>query len=370
MSAFILLFPDEIEAVRQKVVEVLARSDGLAPWSGQRMDAMNALVAARRMREGGPVCARAPTLEDVLDTNAPSTPRLSINFDCEMTGACSLQVTLERQTDPPVTRSWIAPVAADSPDLWLDAATRIAPTEGMGMGGLGMGRGGPPPLVDAFVMNSSGFVPKLDSKTWHAPEKDLVACHDASPSRTEDIDVWPLLALDDQGHVTRCASREALIGAEAKSGDCFCKALGHASFPPGSGPRRVLLSVVDYGPREAIPTLKTPRGTFSAKLVPENVDDPGQQGLAQGLAANRALEKCVVKRGQTTPTTADVKVDLDEGGHVTHGAAKAGEPALEACVTKALPTLALSCSADGRPHASHAELSIGVFGPYGPKKQK
>jgi hypothetical protein len=78
----------------------------------------------------------------------------------------------------------------------------------------------------------------------------------------------------------------------------------------------------------------------------------------------------VVKRGKTTSTTAEISVDLDEGGHVTRGAAKASEPALQACITKALPKLALSCSTDGRPHASHALLLLSTFGPLGPKKTK
>jgi hypothetical protein len=371
LNAFVLLFPDEIEGVRQKVTEVLARSEGLAPWPAQRMDAMKALADAGRMRDGGPVCARGPTLEDVLDTNAPSTPRLSLGLDCEVTGACSLQVTLDLRTDPPTGRSWTAAVSVDSPERWLDAATRLEPTDSVGFGGLGMGRGGPPPVVQAWVLHSTGvFVPKLDPRTWHGPQKDLAACHEGSRSRTQDIDVWPLLALDDQGNVTRCASREAPTGPEARASDCFCKALGHATFPAGTGPRRVLLSVVDYAPLEFAPTLKTPEGAFATTVDAKNVDDPGQQDFARALDSNRALEECVVKRGKTTSTTADVRIDVDEGGHVTHGSGKAGEPALEACITKALPTLALGCSADGRAHACRAEISLGTFGPLGPKKKK
>jgi hypothetical protein len=370
LSAFVLLFPEEVEAVRQKATEALARSERFAPWSAQRMEAVQALVAAGRLRDAGPVCALAPTLEDVLDANAPTTPRLSLELGCDSPpGDCALRATLDLRTDPSAMRAWTVAVAEDSLDRWLGAATRLAPTDPMGFGGLGLSGGGPPPVVRAAVLHSRGvFASTDDAMAWHGPERDLVACHDASPSRTEDVDVWPLLALGHQGNVTRCAPREALTGAEARAGECFCKALGHANFSAGSGARRVLLTVVDYGP--TAPQLKTPEGEFAPKLDPANVDDPGKQGLGRALESSRALKECVVKRGKTPSTTAEITVDLDEGGHVTRGAAKASEPALQACLTKALPKLALSCSADGRSHVSHAVLTLATYGPLGPKKTK
>jgi hypothetical protein len=133
----------------------------------------------------------------------------------------------------------------------------------------------------------------------------------------------------------------------------------------------VLLRVVDYAPPDQKrDKLKTPEGVYGVHMAPQEVVDSGDQGLQVALNSSPSIAACMVARGKTTATSAEVDLEVDPAGHVVHATAKASEPALGACLTKALPTLALSCSADGQPHATHAVLALSTFGPLGPTKKK
>ncbi|MGH7328891.1 MAG: hypothetical protein ACREJX_11135, partial [Polyangiaceae bacterium] len=151
---FVLLFPDELEAVRLRFVAALASADGsdYVPISDERMRALGERVKKGVLADSGPVCAKPPTLAEVVDAETKggtvdSLAVASLMLDCDAKeDECILQVSIggledEREAELMLTTK----VAPNSPrsnvEPWLAAVGDLMQVDELVGNGYGFGSG-------------------------------------------------------------------------------------------------------------------------------------------------------------------------------------------------------------------------------------
>ena len=363
----VFLYADELEAVRAKFVRVLGavNEPDFVPLPEDKMRALVDRAKAGKLLDGGPACAKAPTLEDVVDAETKKgqddqTDVASLMLECDVTDGCTLQVSIgaiegEREADLMLEAKVQGDDAKANVDRWLAAIDDLAQTDELFATGYGSGSGqGSDPVVATYF----GSVGDLGGDKPVPSSSVLAACHDGAASRKETILYRPLLSVDAAGKVDRC-STSALV--PTKRDACICSAFEKLKFakePRGdggkSGARRVVYDVVDV-----VPTKKSAR----------NVSVQATMLDAAGRDANDfeipALRDCYLGvPSLKDEITFDVKVALDASGHVTKTEVPSTVPnQMRACLVRAYASTPFACAIDGQPKTAHFSATVGAASP-------
>jgi hypothetical protein len=320
---FVLLYPEEREAVRARVVQRVASLEAavLTPWSDDKMRMLADRVLAGKLRENGPICARPPTLVEVVDaeTNGGTDENLLVatpSLDCNGHEECTIQVSiggLEGERDADLMLS--SKVDDGDVDAWLSAADALAPVEELVGYGFMTGGGAPPPLVRASLRKIVGdFGSTFTASPALPPAAALAACHDASPSHREDLSYDTLVTVDPAGHVSKCAvlqNDKARDPAEIKRETCVCAAAQKTKFPTSSdpSPRRALFNVIDSPQPKKHPR----KASVEARV---NVLEGAGHPEASELLDIPQLSDCFLESNPKDDLTFDMKLHLSPAGKV------------------------------------------------------
>ncbi|MEO7108897.1 MAG: hypothetical protein ABI183_00550, partial [Polyangiaceae bacterium] len=280
LGPFVLLYPEEREAVRARITQRIAtlEADALTPWPDDKMQALVECVNAGKLAENGPICARPPTLSDVVDaeTKGGTVDDLLVatpSLDCDGKEACMIQVSVgglegEREADlmlsakVPTTQPDNAASKSSfgmTVDGWLAAADALAEVDELTGAGYGFGVGKPPPLVRASLRQTIGdFGSTFATSPALPPSAALAACHDQSITHRDDLSYDTLMTVDAAGHGSKCVvlqNDKTRDPAEIKRETCVCAAAQKTKFPASSdaAPRRVLFSIIDSPPPKKHP---------------------------------------------------------------------------------------------------------------------
>lgn len=362
----VFLYPDELEAVRVKLVRALGavKEPDFVPLPEDKMRALVERTKAGRLLEGGPVCAQPPTLEDVVDAETKKgqddqTDVASIMLDCAVTDGCTLQVSIgaiegEREADLMLESKVSGEDAKTNVDRWLAAVDELAQTDELFATGYGTGTQGNEPVVATFF----GATGDIGAERPLPSASALAACHDGSSTRRETIAYRPLLSIEPNGTVARC-STGALV--PTKRDACICGAFEKLKFgketkgDAGKSPlRRVVYDVLD-----ALPVKKGARNvTVQATML----DAAGREAKDFEIPALRAC--CLGAPALKEEVTFDVKLTLDAAGHVTKTDLPSTMPnQLRACLVRAYAATAFSCDVDGQSKVARFSVSAGPASP-------
>ena len=369
---FVLLFPDELEAVRLRFVAALASADGsdYVPISDEKMRALGDRVKKGTLTDSGPVCARPPTFAEVVDaeTKGGSDDSLavaSLMLDCDAKeDDCILQVSIgglegEREAELMLTTK----VAPSSPrsnvEPWLAAVGDLMQVDELVGNGYGFGTGKGSELVRVALRETAGdFGSGFAQNPATPPASALASCHDGSPTRSDDVEHDTLLDVDAAGHVSKCAFAE--IDHDAKREACVCAAFQKTKFPSSSSSsgatkidRRALYAVVDTAPPH-----KHPKGTGVVSRV--NVLE-GQGHPEAPLALDiRALGDCYMATNPKDDITFDMHLAVDPAGHITKADIGAVPPSMKTCLSRAYLATPLVCDMEGQARTLHVGVTLSL----------
>jgi len=353
----VLLFPEELETVRDAVREFIAshRELDFEIVPREKLAPLERRVLDGRLRDGGPRCADPPRLEDVLETEHPNALRAWTNLDCGK-GGCTLDVIVH-SSNPRELEEWIwsAPVdAAALPRDWLRAVAKLAPVKAVSPPGFTYRSGVAPPTVRAVAMNYAGGWRSTPQGRLAAAQKALDACHDASKRYHAHYYVT-LIKVRQDGSVARLhVAHEPDEPAEA----CVTAALRPLDFERGAAARRVRVAVVDDG----LPiVLSDARYGVSATI--DRVRAGGGYSLDEKLPLAE-LRACYADAGLVVSRRFEVALDVEESGHVAAARIEppgARDTGLRACLEQALLHSRLPCSADGKPATARFQLALDPY---------
>ncbi len=365
-----LLFPDELEAIRLRFVAALASADGsdYVPISDEKMRAMADRVKKGTLTDSGPVCAKPPTYAEVVDAETKggtddSLAVASLMLDCDAKeDDCILQVSIgglegEREAELMLTTK----VAPNSPrsnvEPWLTAVDDLMQVDELVGNGYGFGSGKGSELVRAALRETSGdFGSGFAENPAAPPSTALLACHDPS-SRRSDSEHDTLLGVDAAGHVSKCAFSE--VDRDAKREACVCGAFRKTKFPalPASGAakneRRALYAVID-----AASPRKHPKGTTVLSRV-NVLEGQGHPEAADALDI-RALDDCFMATNPKDDITFDMHLAVDPAGHITKADIGAVPTAMKTCLARAYLATPLVCDMDGQARTLHVGVTLSL----------
>jgi hypothetical protein len=378
----VLLYQDELEAVRAHIVQRIAslESDVLTPWSDDKMRALTDRVSAGKLQENGPICARPPTLTQVVDaeTNGGTNDNLLIatpSLDCVGKEECMIQVTIgalegEREADLMLSAKVAATGSPNPVDGWLAAADALDEVEEL----IGLGRCGTmdpaPPLVRASLRQTFGdfgatFTPS-------SPAAALATCHDTT---LKDLfhSYQTLLSVDASGHAAKCAVLHDYRQTDAVSSKheaCICQAMEKTKFPADANAaknkangdmRRALFEVVDSAP----PRKHAHKGNVDARI---NVLDGAGHPEANDVLDIPQLGDCFVDSNPKDDLTFDMKLHLAPTGKVEAVEIATVPNQMRACLTRAYLATPFTCDMDGQSRVLDVGVTLALRGIYAGKK--
>ncbi|MEO8877737.1 MAG: hypothetical protein ABI461_19240, partial [Polyangiaceae bacterium] len=370
--------PEEREAIRARIVRRLAAIDAPAwsPWSDDKMRTLADRVSAGKLRENGPVCARPPTLSEVVDaeTNGGADPNLVVatpSLDCDGHEECMIQVSIgglegEREADLMLSSKVTSDSLHDGVDAWLTAADALDTVDELVGSGYGFGGGSAPPFVRATVRRALGdFGSTFAAAPVLPPARALAACHDATTSRRADLDYDVLASIDDAGQVTKCVAIETgpLRDATAtKREPCICQAVQKAKFPANpqatkgakntaTGSRRILFDVMDSPPPR-----KRARGAPVEARV-NLLEGAGHPEASETLDIPQ-LSDCWLATNPKEDISFDVKLHLSPAGKVEAAEIATVPMQMRACLTRAYLATPFVCDMAGEARVLHAGVTL------------
>lgn len=371
---YVLLYPEEQEAVRARVVQRIAslEADILTPWSDEKMRTLSDRVKAGKLRENGPVCALPPTLVDVVDaeTNEGANDNLLIatpSLDCDGKEACMIQVNIgaldgEREADLMLSAKVAADGSEGAVDAWLAAADALQEVDELVGSGYGFGSGSAPPFVRAWVRQTLGDFGSTFAMS--PPIAALASCHDASTSRRIDISYDALVTVDAAGHATKCAVLEDDPIHEpnaAKREACICQGMQKTKFPAAlanANPPKIKANGDDRRALFAITDSPQPRkhahkGTVDARV---NVLEGAGHPEANDVLDIPQLGDCYLDSNPKDDQTFTMKLHLAATGKVDAVEITTVPNQMRACLTRAYLATPFGCDTDGQAR----ELDVGV----------
>lgn len=380
---FVLLYSEEREAIRERIVQRLAALDppSWRPWPDEKMRVLADRVAAGKLRENGPICARPPTLAEVVDaeTNGGNDQNLAVampSLDCDGHEECMMQVSVgglegEREADLMLSSKVTATDDHDGPGAWLAAADALAPVDELVGNGYLTATGAPPPLVRASVGHSVGdFGATFEASPSLPPASALAACHEPSPTRREQLSYTTLVTVDPKGHAAKCAvlhNEPTHDPAQLKREACICQAAEKTKFPelaPAAKPpkntsdtatasesRRVLFDIYD----SPLP-----------KKHPRKVPVEARVNLLEGAGHPEAsetldipqLSDCYLETNPKEDVTFDVKLHLAANGKVESVDIATVPNQMRACLTRAYLATPFVCDMNGEARVLHAGVTL------------
>lgn len=369
---FVLLFPDELEALRQKLVAELSSADGsdYVPYPEDRMRALTDRVKAGKLLEGGAVCAKPPTLAEVVDAETKGglddgLSVASIMLDCDAKDEdCMLQVSIgglegEREAELMLSTKVTGASPRTNVDAWTSAVENLAQVDELVGNGYGFGSGRGSELVRASLRETSGdFGPGFAESPALPPSPALAACHDASPQRKSVAEYDAILSVTPAGKVDKCALE---LEADAKRESCLCGAFQKTKFPASSSPvdpskksRRVLYAVQDQpSPR------KRARAAITARV---NVLEGAGHPEAAQLLDIRALDDCFLATSPKDDITFDMHLTVDPAGHVTKADIGTVPAGMKSCLARAYLATPLGCDMEGETRVLHVGVTLSLPG--------
>ncbi len=377
---YVLLYPEEQEAVRARVVQRIAslEADILTPWSDEKMRTLTDRVKAGKLREDGPVCALPPALVDVVDaeTNEGANDALLIatpSLDCDGKEACMIQVNIgaldgEREADLMLSSKVATDGSEGAVDAWLAAADALEEVDELVGSGYLSGSGSPPPLVRASVRQTLGDF----GATFAAspPVAALATCHDASASRRYDISYDALVTIDPSGHATKCAVLEEQPSHEMnapKREACICQAMQKTKFPPAPSnanppkikangdDRRVLLAITDSPP----PRKHARKATVDARV---NVLEGAGHPEANDALDIPQLGDCFLDSNPKDDLTFTMKLHLAANGKVDAVEIDTVPNQMRACLTRAYLATPFGCDTDSQARVLDVGVTLSLRG--------
>lgn len=357
-----LLFSDERARVIDVVRERFAKQT-LAPVDLLRapeLAAFDALVAAGRLREGGPMCAVPPSLDRVVSARFPDAQLIAVDLLCTSGGACTARAELRRWVRKGDVPYWglfpeweplarmVAPVASAADVSLFERAVRDASI--VRFEWEKRDHYARPWLKSQLASAVANLAVRLASDRWasppsgadFAPERAAIeACVAQKNGRLEAT-----IAVDDTGAVTRCEA----TGAPAMT-TCACAALTAHRFAAGAANRRVGVQLVRAskpGPLKKQPweTKRfTPGARPNAMVFLASDSDIDTSDAIQLSKIGAPLTACFKRAATASEEQIQLGVDRDDGGHVVDVqlASAALDRAEIACVQAALRTLVLPC---------------------------
>ncbi len=369
---YVLLYPEEQDAVRARIVQRIAslESDILVPWSDEKMRALTDRVKAGKLRENGPVCALPPALVDVVDaeTNEGANDDLLIatpTLDCDGKEACMIQVNIgaldgEREADLMLSSKVATDGSEGAVDAWLAAADTLEEVDELVGSGYLSASGSPPPFVRASVRQTLGeFGPTFAASP---PIATLAACHDASASRRDDLSYDALVTVDPGGHATKCAVLDdsSRDWGAAKREACICQAMQKTRFPvilpneslaklKGIGDRRALFAITD-SPQ---PRKRARKATVDARV---NLLEGAGHPEANDVLDIPQLGDCFLDSNPKDDLTFTMKLHLAANGKVEAAEIATVPNQMRACLTRAYLATPFGCDTEGQARV----LEVGV----------
>jgi hypothetical protein len=365
-----MLFHDEAArldvAAREKLAAQTLAPITLVPESD--IAALRKLVAAGRVRAGGPRCGKTPSLERAVRLHYPDAWAAQAETAC-MGDQCSLWLYVREPNelhgwdhahDWPARVEAVENVKAVTDVAAFEAAFRAMKLEvtqargdaaggmigGIGHGyGIGGGGGGAPEAVHRHLV-----VDVEPGGPWTtAPAiADLAGEQrrlDACPA-TKGFFEEALVDVDARGKVDRC---------ETEAPKCLCDVLRGHAFPSGSPLRRAR---VRFG--------QTGNGVFGGGLGKLGPFGTGKHDFFVHLrgygsefgddfdamrAQDKGLQACFAATASPQRFDADVVMSVDEAGAVKDASVTKGHDQMTkkelACVTKWARTLTFSCETLG-----------------------
>jgi len=382
LGPFVLLYPEEREAVRARITQRIATLEAsvLTPWSDDKMRTLTERVNAGKLAENGPICARPPTLSEVVDaeTKGGTVDDLLVatpSLDCDGKEECMIQVSIgglegEREADlmlsAKVTTTQSDNAATKSSfgmavDGWLAAADALTEVDELIGAGYGFGAGKAPPLVRASLRQTIGdFGSTFAASPALPPSAALAACHDMSPLHRADLSYDTLLTVDAAGHASKCVVLEndpTHDPAQIKRETCVCVAAQKTKFPASSDqtPRRVLFSIIDSPPPK-----KRPRKVSVEARV--NVLEGAGHPEASELLDIPQLSDCFLESNPKDDLTFDMKLHLAPTGKVEAVEIATVPNQMRACLTRAYLATPFVCDMDGQTRVLDAGVTLALRG--------
>jgi len=360
-----MLFDDEIARLDGVAREKLA-TQGAAPIDlvpERELATLRTLVASGRVRDGGPKCARPPTLERAVRLHYPDAWAAQAETVCMSSSACTLWLFVR---EPNELGGWNHalqwPVRAEA-SVNVKAVTDVAAFEtalrslefeppeaeasdgsvgGFGVlgHGFGVGGGGARHRHLLFDVESAGpwaTAPRV--KEFAGDQKRFDACPAARDGVFEEL----IVDIDARGKVDRCA------GPDSK---CLCDVISAHVFSAGAPLRRARLRFEATGSKDRRSgTLgglrkRGKRDVFVFLRGYGSAFDDDSDVMRNRV---KELTPCFAPSASAKRFDFELTMTVDESGVVLDSSVTKGHDALggseDACVTKWARSLRFSCEA-------------------------
>jgi hypothetical protein len=359
-----LLFTDET-AHLEDVARELAGAQSVTPVRVLSRDGqakLEALAAAGRVHEGGPVCAQRPSVNRVVEANVGGYG-VALRFRYGGDGTSSVAVEVR---DPPGDGAFafwahydewtpVVRVAADVPvgasPSTIESALRAAHASAFDAAK----REEPAPPVH-WVKPAAGHVVanvRLAGAGWAAVPtaeelgKERAVLDKCAPKGDESARGAVTVSVDASGRVARCEpSLDNVVSASLS--DCSCRALGAHAFASGPADRRLRIEVfylrrVQPAPGQA----SAPRKTVAANAMVDPMP-PGDWDMydAAWLAYSPRVAACFHPLPKRRDDRLSVDLDLDDAGTLTHVTVREADwmdAVQKSCVEGAFKSAGLPC---------------------------
>ncbi len=342
ISSPVVLFPDELAAVRARVARSLAaRGHEVVPVAElERIEA--AAAQGRLVLEGDQTCQAPLTQAEVRSRYFPG--RGSAFGAAFCLDDCRLTVVVEGEAQPaggsidtsyesrPITRP-------HDPKAWVSAAERLHTTETMALGGIGLiGIGGPVPPIRFNPPDGIGpwAGDEPTGRSFEPIEPRASGCAHPDPLVGFRWDV--LASVDRKGHVQRCAAHSRSSLARPVDGECLCRSMEALELGAGRAGRRLWVQAVDDGELGSA-------GRFGLL-------QPGTEAWVGRIDDSPVLERCAMNRSLPLGFSARVTLSLAPDGtvdevNVEGDITKRVEMSFASCLVSELRRVPLPCRPPG-----------------------
>jgi hypothetical protein len=330
-ASAVVLFPEELAAVRRAVASSLARR-GIALVPIAELERIEAAAATGELvLEGNQVCASPLSRDEVHARYFAARPEVRIEAACF--DDCRLTVTVERGPDEVDYFTSGKVLHPEDPQRWVAAAARLK-DEAYGIGGLRLsGTSHNPPIRFASPSWAGAWPAPPTDEQLRTLEPSATRC--AHPDAAVGLSYAIRARVDRHGRIDRCVAAGPKPLARAVDEACLCEVIGELRFTPGSGKRRLRVEAIDD------PGASAMAGAWTML-------QPGTEPWVERLGGAFALERCAAAHPLAVAVDAVVSLRLAASGKVEDvridGAiVDAGAMQWARCLVGELGALALPC---------------------------
>ncbi len=345
----VVLFPDELAAVRRAVAAALTKR-GFATVPIAKLEVVeDAAAAGKLVLEGDQRCASPLSRDEVLARYFGVYPRVKIDAACW--GECRLSIAIERSETDVQSFTSNRVRHPEDPKAWITAGSQLG-DELLGIGGLGLrGTSHNPPIRFSEPSWVGTWPEPPTDPQFSALESRAAAC--AHPDPMVGLSHIVRARVDRRGRVDRCVAEGPHAIARTADETCLCEVFGDLRFGAGSGKRRFRVEAIDDG-------FALPVGTLTAL-------QPGTDVWISRIRASLAFEHCAAAHPLAVDLDATVSLQLRPDGSVEQARLDGkivdrGAMQWARCVIGELEALALPCRPPGI-DTLHARLVFAAPAP-------